>query len=515
MLQSNSLPSLRWLLSNADIPGARVAFPTREPDAAFHALWARLEAYDPDNPDDVLPFSARLAAKTGWSREKARRVVEEYRRFVAIALSSGHGACPSRAVDEAWHLHLMDTRRYWGEFCTGVLGQDFHHEPGRGGVEEDLQFGRLYRATLAAYRRFFGEAPPADIWPDPDALPVEGAAGPVERRRTLPRLRTLLTGPFRLLVLIAAVLAVPGCAAIYDSSSPDAMQGPEFLFLYIFLLLAAAAGTWLLQNRVLLPPRKPAIAPERLGPYHFAFLADGVQRVFETALARLYVNDHVAMEGYDIVTAKPLPPVAHPVERMVVAGIGTGARSLTTGLVQNAVPAIKQDLADAGLIPSRDDLSRSRQVALLVMGPVLLLGLVRLAFGVMHHKPVLLLVGTLVAAGVGIFLLLRRKILVNAAGRQACDLARERFLARGEARLDDPDLAYRVALGGRTVLIGLGLGVFVAYLIPPVSANSGWFAGGGGDSSASSCSSSSDSSSSSCSSSSCSSSSCSSSSCGG
>ena len=30
---------------------------------------------------------------------------------------------PSDEVDQAWHLHLVYTRSYWGEFCPNVLGK--------------------------------------------------------------------------------------------------------------------------------------------------------------------------------------------------------------------------------------------------------------------------------------------------------------------------------------------------------------------------------------------------------
>lgn len=35
---------------------------------------------------------------------------------------------PSRAVDEAWHEFILDTRRYTG-FCTGAFGEYLHHMP--------------------------------------------------------------------------------------------------------------------------------------------------------------------------------------------------------------------------------------------------------------------------------------------------------------------------------------------------------------------------------------------------
>jgi len=72
---------------------------------------------------------------------------------------------PSDAVDQAWHLHMCDTRNYWDGLCGGVLGFPLHHGPTRGGAAEREKFVSWYEDTCAAYVETFGERPPADIWP--------------------------------------------------------------------------------------------------------------------------------------------------------------------------------------------------------------------------------------------------------------------------------------------------------------------------------------------------------------
>ncbi len=73
---------------------------------------------------------------------------------------------PSDQVDQAWHLHLLYTRSYWNRFCKEALGKPLHHGPTKGGGEEREKFNEWYGKTLESYRRFFGEDPPADIWPE-------------------------------------------------------------------------------------------------------------------------------------------------------------------------------------------------------------------------------------------------------------------------------------------------------------------------------------------------------------
>ena len=129
-------------------------------------LMARIEAVALDDLDAALPLSRRLARDNGWSRGYARRVLEEYKRFVYLACALGREMTPSDEVDQAWHLHLCYTRHYWGPF-TEALGRPLHHGPTAGGAREDARYRENYDATRAAYRAEFGIAPPIDIWPAP------------------------------------------------------------------------------------------------------------------------------------------------------------------------------------------------------------------------------------------------------------------------------------------------------------------------------------------------------------
>ena len=110
-------------------------------------------------------FSARLARENGWTAAHTDRVLEEYRRFVFLAMTAGHEVTPSDAVDQAWHLHLTYTRDYWDIFCPQVLGAPLHHGPTAGGLAETHRFHAQYAHTLAAYEAAFGAPPPADLWP--------------------------------------------------------------------------------------------------------------------------------------------------------------------------------------------------------------------------------------------------------------------------------------------------------------------------------------------------------------
>lgn len=177
--------------------------------AADHPLWAGLSSYRVGPADASFSFAARLARENVWSADHADRVMDEYRRFLFLAVVAGHAVTPSDAVDQAWHLHLTYSRDYWDRLCGEVLGMPLHHGPTAGGDMEQHRYFAQYADTLASYERWFGAPPPADIWPDahrrlivdPRAVRVGLADHVIVPKRTL-----------RLGVLVAAVIAIASAA---------------------------------------------------------------------------------------------------------------------------------------------------------------------------------------------------------------------------------------------------------------------------------------------------------------
>jgi hypothetical protein len=129
-------------------------------------LYERIQNFRFDDGEAAFPFAARLARENGWSHGHAARVIREYRKFAFLAVAAGHPVSPSDQVDQVWHLHLLYTRSYWERFCGHTLGRPLHHEPTKGGKNEKEKFAVWYAATKESYRLYFGEEPPADIWPD-------------------------------------------------------------------------------------------------------------------------------------------------------------------------------------------------------------------------------------------------------------------------------------------------------------------------------------------------------------
>lgn len=118
-----------------------------------------------DESNAAFPFSKRLAHENGWAHSYAKRVVDEYKKFIFLAIYAGHPVTPSDQVDQAWHLHLTYTKSYWEDLCENILNKKLHHHPTRGGNQEGLKFTEGYNRTLHSYQLFFGTLPPTDIWP--------------------------------------------------------------------------------------------------------------------------------------------------------------------------------------------------------------------------------------------------------------------------------------------------------------------------------------------------------------
>jgi hypothetical protein len=138
---------------------------------------SRIMAFELDEVASQLPFTSRLAREQGWTHVFAGRAVDEYKRFIALAMFAGHPVTPSEQVDQVWHLHLVYTRSYWHGLCREILGRDLHHGPTLGGAEENGKFEDWYRKTLDSYERVFQKIPPPDIWPPVEERFANAGAG--------------------------------------------------------------------------------------------------------------------------------------------------------------------------------------------------------------------------------------------------------------------------------------------------------------------------------------------------
>lgn len=81
---------------------------------------------------NLTSVRAKLVEKMGWSPDQACRVEGDYKRFLyALAHKQPDDILspPTQEVDEFWHQHILDTRKY-REDCEAVFGHYVDHTPG-------------------------------------------------------------------------------------------------------------------------------------------------------------------------------------------------------------------------------------------------------------------------------------------------------------------------------------------------------------------------------------------------
>lgn len=468
-------------------------------------LWQRIQAHLLDDPQSASPFSLRLAAENGWMPGFTQRAIEEYRRFAFLATAAGHPVSPSDAVDQVWHLHLLYTRDYWGEFCPKTLGAPLHHGPARGGIAEKDKLTDWYGNTLASYRRFFGE-PPADLWPvrpmHPKTVRVEVARhwiiakpqpllsalsrlmGWFTRRQrpqstvptVVPALPLSATAPVERPVLLSSVGAIMAALPAAAEEWPFNLRGPEFLAVYLGIVAALAGIAFFLRRKLAGPVEITDI--DSLSPYAVAHLAGGPNRVFVAGLAAVAQRGLVVVSENSVKrTELPQPDHLPLVERAICSGAGLLGRQLydVRAATGGAIEAMEAELVEKGLLATGLGFMKTRLVPAGVVAIALLIGGQKVFIGLERGRPVAFLVILMVLTlGIAIAFACRPPRLTG-RGREA--------LRRLKAKHDNPSIKraplapqatpdtsllvpLAVGLFGASVLYGSGLASVARYGVP-------------------------------------------------
>lgn len=94
--------------------------------SALALITAKVQAIDLD------PIKRRLMdprKSSGWTRERADAVEQDYRNFLVLAaFEPAAPTVPTEDVDEMWHAHILDTMKYQAD-CMEAFGYFVHHRP--------------------------------------------------------------------------------------------------------------------------------------------------------------------------------------------------------------------------------------------------------------------------------------------------------------------------------------------------------------------------------------------------
>lgn len=112
--------------------------------------------------ENEYQFETQLAREKGWCLNYTHEVVEEYKKFLYLCQVCDFGCVPSKAIDEAWHMHILRTTNY-SKMCKDLFGKFLHHAPTASRQDQQL-LEQQFERTLQAYEKTFGKTAPAQAW---------------------------------------------------------------------------------------------------------------------------------------------------------------------------------------------------------------------------------------------------------------------------------------------------------------------------------------------------------------
>jgi len=369
-------------------------------------LFKNIQAFELDKADSCLSFSKRLARENRWTDTFTHRVIEEYKKFAFLAIVAGHPVTPSDQVDQAWHLHLTYTRSYWQEFCPKVLGKPLHHEPTRGGGDEQGKFNDWYGKTLASYERLFGYKPPEDIWPDSQirfGKDLHHARVNVRQHWLVAKPKSWRNIGWRgatVLVTLSMPLFIVSCAGVADSINPMKLDAAGFLWFYglsgLFLVIVSHS----IRSTMSKPDRNGKPLDVTLTPEELAYLADGPQQTVDVALVSLLQRGCLELDKGKQGFFKQKKPsltllVPDDAKTPLEAEILSQAAKPNATLEKIRLAAISpaknlfcNRLETLGLYVSFDQSKKAQQIIGLLFLVLLIIGFIRLQHGLAIGKPV-------------------------------------------------------------------------------------------------------------------------------
>jgi hypothetical protein len=130
-------------------------------DYRLDPLWLKLNIMNAEGLTAFAPLAQAVQHQLGYNAEAARRIIEEYRKFLFLAMRAGHQVIPPGIVNDVWLLHIERVQDYW-ETLGGMIGE---RPVAQGlGPAQMAPMADAWKATLESYERVFGTKPPADIW---------------------------------------------------------------------------------------------------------------------------------------------------------------------------------------------------------------------------------------------------------------------------------------------------------------------------------------------------------------
>ena len=130
-------------------------------DYKLDPLWLKLNMMNAQGLQAFAPVMKMVEQQMGANAETSARIIEEYRKFLFLAMRAGHQVIPPGTINDVWMMHMQNAQNFWEN-----LGQMITERPVAGGVDAKAMgdMAAAWTATLKSYETIFGTKPPMDIW---------------------------------------------------------------------------------------------------------------------------------------------------------------------------------------------------------------------------------------------------------------------------------------------------------------------------------------------------------------
>ncbi len=114
---------------------------------------------------DFTQLKSKLMDKEegkGWTAKMCDAVEVLYKQFLFIILKyPGREIVPTKQIDDFWHAHILDTRRYMSD-CKNIFGHYVHHYPyfGLRGEQDAKNLQNTFSETNKIWQKEFGADTP-------------------------------------------------------------------------------------------------------------------------------------------------------------------------------------------------------------------------------------------------------------------------------------------------------------------------------------------------------------------
>ncbi|NJK59339.1 MAG: TIGR04222 domain-containing membrane protein [Oscillatoriales cyanobacterium SM2_1_8] len=322
---------------------------------------------------------------------------------------------------------------------------------------------------------FFGEAPPTDIWANPqDRFDRHGQLVWVNTHQNwvVPKSMLAFTAGRSPKLLVLGLLIVL-VLAMQGELNPLAFAGSPFLTFYGLLSVFAIAVASSLRRALRLPAGQPTDSTVSLDVYEAAYLAAGESRAVDTVVAGFIQKEWVTVQSDALVWQSPRADFSHPLEPAVAQAIAVdGAPEAVQGAVGPSLGTIRERLQTLGLLVKPAQARQAQLVPALAIASLLGLGAAKILVGLARGKPVgFLLLMSLGVALVSLFFALRPVHRSRWGDRVLREL--QGPIAKTTLERADPQLPWAFALLGMAMLPDEGFGDWKKLLKPvPQTASS-------------------------------------------